>query len=168
MSRVKKLTLSSILLACIVIILYLASLFPVMSLTLIAIAGLLTYVAIIECGAAYSLLMFIAASVLSFLLVPDKSCAVLYTLLLGIYPFIKHFAERIKVRALAWIVKILSANLLVLILYRFFSAVLLSFVPDDVLLIFAYLAFNAIFILFDVCITRLEVLYIWRIRRHIN
>ncbi len=167
MSKVNKLTLSSILLAGAVLCLYLASAFPVMSLTLIAIASIITYVAIIECKSLYALMVYIATTALGFLIVPDKSCVILYTLLFGAYPFIKHFSEKVKIKALSWLIKLLCVNALIFILYFAFKELLLSFVPANWLLIFAYLAFNFVFITFDICITRLKVFYMWRIHRHI-
>ena len=167
MRKVKKLTLSSFFLAGVIVALYLASTFSVMSLTLIAIAAIVTYVALIECGTVYSLLLFVAASGLGFLIVPDKSCVILYALLFGLYPFIKHFSEKIKIKAISWAVKILCVNVLVFTLYFLFSELLLSFVPGDFLLIFAYLIFNFVFITFDICITRLRVFYMWRVHRNI-
>jgi len=167
MSKIKRLTLSSVLLGGVIVSLYMASAFPVMSLTLIAIASIITYIALIECGGLYSLLMYIAASVLGFLIVPDKSCVILYTFLFGAYPFIKHFSEKVRFKTLRWLIKILCINALVFTLYFLFSSVLLAFVPGDFLLIFAYLIFNVLFITFDICITRLKAFYMWRVHRHI-
>ena len=52
MKKAKKLTVSAILTALSIVLLYLASVFPVLSLSLIAVAGLLPAVAVIECWTA--------------------------------------------------------------------------------------------------------------------
>ena len=167
MSKVKKLTLSSVLLGSVMVCLCLASAFPVMSLTLIAIASIVTYAALIECQMTYSLLLYVAASILGFLIVPDKSCVIMYTFLFGAYPFIKHISEKLRFKALRWVIKILCVNALIFALYFLFKSVLLSFVPGDFLLVFAYLIFNFVFITFDICITRLKAFYMWRVHRRI-
>lgn len=167
MSKTKRLTVASILLAGVLLTLYLASAFPVMSLTLIAIASIVTYVAIIECKMSYALLLFVAVSILGFFIVPDKSCVILYTFLFGAYPFVKHLSEKIKFKAISWVVKIFCVNALIFVLYFAFQSVLLAFVPSDFLLIFAYLIFNFVFITFDICVTRLKAFYMWRVHRHI-
>lgn len=167
MSKVKKLTLSSVLLGGVMVCLYLASAFSVMSLSLIAIASIITYVALIECQITYSLLLYVAASVLGFIVVPDKSCVIMYTFLFGAYPFIKHLSEKVRFKAVRWTIKILCVNALIFVLYFLFRSVLLAFVPGDFLLIFAYLIFNFVFITFDICITRLKAFYMWRVHRRI-
>ncbi|MBR5479622.1 MAG: hypothetical protein IKU84_05545 [Clostridia bacterium] len=167
MSNTKKLAVCSILLAGVVLTLYLASAFPVMSLTLAAIASIITYVSLVECGVVYSAILFVAAGAMGFLVIPDKSCVIMYTFLFGAYPFIKHFSEKVKYKVISWSVKILCVNALLFFLYFAFRTVLLGFVPGDFILIFAYLIFNFVFIVFDICITRLTAFYVWRIHRHI-
>lgn len=167
MSKTKKLAVCSILLAGVILALYLASAFPVMSLTFTAIASIITCVSIVECGVFYSAILFAAATALGFLTVPDKSCVIMYAFLFGAYPFIKHFSEKIKYRILSWTVKILCVNALLFFLYFAFRTVLLGFVPGDFILIFAYLIFNFVFITFDLCITRLKAFYMWRVHRRI-
>ena len=167
MRKAKKITVSAILIALTVVLLYLAAFFPVMSLSLIAIAGLLPAVAIIECGVSYSAAMYLASCILTLLLIPDKSCAILYAVLFGNYPFVKYFAERIKSHVLSWCIKIGAANALFALLFFVFRSVLLSFVPDNVLLIVTIALFNIIFIMYDFCFTKLTAFYMTRVHQHI-
>ena len=167
MKKAKKLTVSAILTALSIVLLYLASVFPVLSLSLIAVAGLLPAVAVIECGLPFAGGMYAASCILALLLVPDKSCAILYAVLFGNYPFVKYFAERVKARMLSWIIKLAVANGLLAILFFVFRTVMLSFIPDNTLITATIIMFNVIFILYDICFTRLTAFYMARIHRHI-
>ncbi|MEG2571197.1 MAG: hypothetical protein RSA70_07160, partial [Clostridia bacterium] len=113
MSKAKKTALGAVLCAFTLVLLYLGSIFQVMSLSLIAIAGLLPTVLIIESGLGSGALMYVASSILAILLVPDKQVAILYIVLFGSYPFIKYGAERVKPMILTWLIKIVASNALV-------------------------------------------------------
>lgn len=167
MKKAKKITVSAILAALSVVLLWLASVFPILSLSLIAIAGLLPAVVVIECGLAPAAAMYAVSCILALLLAPDKSCAILYAVLFGDYPFIKYFAERVRLRPLSWCIKLLAANALLALLYFAFRSVLLSFVPGETVLVFGLVMFNLIFVLYDICFTRLTAFYMARIHPHI-
>lgn len=167
MKSTKKLAICSILTALILVLLYFASVFPVLSLSLIAIAGLLPAVAIIECGLSYGTTMYIASVILTLLLAPDKQCAILYTVLFGDYPIIKYFAEQIHIRWLMWGIKFVVVNSLMLGLYFIFNSVFFAFIPSEMLLWISFATFNIIFIMYDLCFTRLTTFYMVRIHHHI-
>mgnify|MGYP004655774209 FL=1 len=166
MKKARQLALSAILAAFGVALLYLASFFPVLSLSLIAIAGLLPGVAVIECGVAAGAGTYAVACALALLLVPDKSCAILYALLFGCYPLIKYFAERLR-PVLAWAAKLAAVNALLALLFFAFRAVLLEFIPDHMMIFLTFLVFNIVFILYDLCFSKLSVFYMARIHPHV-
>ena len=63
-----------------------------------------------EYGVRYALLMYMAVSVLSVLLVPDKELALFYTLVLGYYPVLKQALDRLCLAPLRWLVKLAVFN----------------------------------------------------------
>lgn len=167
MNKIKKLTVSAILVAFSIVLLYLASVFPVLSLSLIAVAGLLPAVVVIECGVASAAVMYIASCALALLLVPDKSCAILYAVLFGNYPFVKYFSERVRSRLLSWGIKFAVANALFALLFFVFRSVMLSFVPGDIMTALIFVMFQIVFVLYDLCFTKLTGFYMVRIHPHI-
>ena len=163
----RRLALSAILVALMLVLLYLASFTPVLSLTLIAIAGLLPAVIVVECGIGAAVTAYCAASVLALVLVPDKSSAILFALMFGHYPVVKNLIERIRVKWLGWCVKLAVANALFLVLYFVFKNIFLQMVPEIAQLIWvALIAFNIIFVLYDLCFSKLLLFYEYRIARH--
>ena len=91
MSREKKATrrlaVSAVLAALGVVLLLLGSLVQVLDLSMAAIASLLVVFAVIEIGGKYPILIYLVTSVLSLLLLPVKTAALIYLCLRAIIPF---------------------------------------------------------------------------------
>ena len=167
MKRTKKLTVCAVLCALAIVFLYLASFLPTLSLSLIAVAGFLPAIAIIECDFKYACVMTVASIILAFVLVPAYDCSIIYAILFAPYPFVKLFCEKIRFRALKWIAKLLCVNLMLFVLYICAGALIIGFQATLATLIFAWVAFNVIFVLYDLCFTKICALYFTRIHRHI-
>lgn len=159
--KVKKLTLSAVFVSLSVLLCVFASFFPTLSLCIIAVSGIASAILLIHCGYKYSILAFLASAVLVFLLAPDKECAAYYIILFGHYPALKTFTERVTNRVAVWAVKIAEANVLFAILFAVSTYILGIYdaVGKSEILITA-LAFNAAFILYDICLGKIMFLYI--------
>lgn len=95
-TKTSKIALGGICLALTVIFLYAASIVPGIELTMLALASLFTAVMILEMGVGGGILLFAAASILGFLLVPNKLVLVPYVFLFGYYGILKYFMEKPK------------------------------------------------------------------------
>ena len=143
--------------------LYLASVFPTGQLGIIAVASLFTVAVVIEAGIKHSVLLYAACAILSFLLIPLKGVALLYTLFFGYYPIVKSLAERMKRPLYSWILKevvFLAALSVVWFLFRnlIFTDAVLEISP-----IIVYLVGIAVFTLYDIGLSKLIGYYIFRI-----
>ncbi len=159
----RELALCACFTAIAVVINLLTSLFPTMSLTLLAISGLVTAVAVSECGLKRAGLVYLAASVLSLFIVLDKQNVMLYIFLFGHYPIIKSIIERIRNPVVAWVIKMFSAN--VLIIAVFIVIIKLLGIEQDTFfgeLMVSLLISNAAFVLYDICMTRLMLIHATR------
>lgn len=127
----KKVTLGGILTALTVAILYLASVMPTLRLTACAVSSAIICVMMIKYGTKSSLLVYLAASVVSFVLLPNKMLFVGYALFFGNYPIIKAYIERIGNIAFEWVVKLILFGVYSVIAYgvvtAFFSNVVLPY-----------------------------------------
>ena len=85
-TKTKKLALCAMLTAISVVLLYGASLAPTLKRAITAMAGLLPAAAVITCGLGWSAGLWIAVSVLSLIVFPQKDTAVAYLLVFGHYP----------------------------------------------------------------------------------
>lgn len=62
-------------------------------------------------GARCAIGVYISVSILSFVLVADKECVLMYALFFGYYPIIKDSVEKIKCRPFMLLAKFLTFNL---------------------------------------------------------
>lgn len=143
--------------------LYLASVFPTGQVGIVAVASLFTIAAVIEAGIKHAVLLYAVCAILSFLLIPLKGVAIIYTLFFGYYPIVKSFAERMKKPLYSWILKeavFLAALTVVWFLFRnlVFTGSILDISP---LIIFP--AGIVIFTLYDIGLTKLIAYYLYRL-----
>jgi hypothetical protein len=167
-NKTRAVTLTGLLTALIVVFIYIASVLPTGRWGLVAVSSLFAVAAVIEMGIGSAVFVFIASGVLSALLVPVKTEALIYVLFFGYYPIIKSLSERLKPFALCWGVKLLVFNAALTAVWFLFRALL---VPESYLSLAApliYLAGNAVFVLFDIGLTQLIVLYVNRISKNIR
>ncbi len=161
MKNTSKLTYGALLSGLSVVFLWLSAFFPTLSLTIVAIAGILIISVLIECGYRYAILCYIAVSVLSFMLVTDRINVLFYIFILGSYPIVKSFLERIKNIYLSYFVKLIYCNSVLLVLYFFFTAVVTEFIPfENFVLPVLLIGGSVFFIVYDLALTKLIVYYL--------
>ncbi len=92
----RRLTVSSLIAALSVVLLYLGAVSNFFSLTAVAVVSLLEMFAVEEIGSPYKYAVYIVTGVLSALLLPDKFTALSYIALGGIYPMLRVWFEKLK------------------------------------------------------------------------
>jgi hypothetical protein len=147
-------------------LLLLGSFVQVLDLSMAVIASLLVVFAVIEIGGKYPMLIYAVTSVLSLLLLPVKTAALIYLAFAGYYPILKAVLEGRLTKLLAWALKLVI----------FCAAVVAAlFVAGKLLLmdlswVFAnwwfLICLLPVFVLYDVALTRLISAYLskWRPR----
>lgn len=108
--RVKKITLSGILLGFTVISVFMASILPTSRLSLYAISSLFIAVIIIEFGEKAGWSFYIASAVLSVILIPRLE-VLPFIVFFGLYGLLKLYFERLKSRVFEYILKIVYFNI---------------------------------------------------------
>ena len=106
-------------------------------------------------------------------MVTDKEAALYYTVFLGYYPIIKGFIERIASKPLQYIVKLALFNTCMIGAFFIGMAVLSipreSFTMFGVYLPWVFLvAGNFVFVIYDLCVTRLVTLYLLKWHNKLN
>ena len=161
--KVSDIAFSSVFTAMIVVVCSLASLFPTMSLAIVAIAGVIVSLALFKCGYKYAMLVYIASSVLALLLTPSKECAVYFVFLFGHYPMLKVFLNRIPNRVVIWLIKLAAANVLYGIVFLITTFILgIIEAVGAVEIAITIVMFNAAFVLYDICLDRIMLLFLSR------
>lgn len=160
--------------ALMVVTMLLGNILPLTSVLCPAIAGFFLIPALRECGRGYAYLLFLSVSLLSLLLLPDKETALLFSLLLGLYPLFRSVFNRIALTPVRVITKLLFCNLMFAAIY---SLLLFVFAPTlfaaefsmyGTLTIFILLLLGNIgFFLYDLCLGRVSFLYEYKLRNRL-
>lgn len=144
---------------------YVASVAPSGSWGLVAAAGLFPAAAVISVGLGAGFLCWGGVSLLAFLLLPEKFCALLYAVLFGLYPLVKSLIERLRKRWPEYILKLLFFNAAFTLVLQIMGSAVAGTLPGVLLerLWALYLTANVVFLLYDYGFSRLISFYVARI-----
>lgn len=147
----KNMAESGVLVALTLVVLFSTSILSISTLSIMTVASCLIPIAIIRTSVKNAVLVYIASSILSFMLVPTN-IAIYYTLFFGVYGIFKHFIEKIRKIPLEILLKLISFNILLGITY-FITKTFLSFVYPSVSLWLLWLAAQVVFLIYDYALT---------------
>lgn len=159
----KKVAYSGILLGVHTILLILINIIPMNTLFIMGIASLIISIIIMEFGPKSGVVFYLASIILSFLVINNKAQWVLYNLTFGVYGLIKYIIEQDRSIYLEYILKIIFANMLLMITYFILRGFI--YIPINILTI---LAFQVVFMIYDSVYTKFIDYYETKIRKIIN
>ena len=167
--RSREIALCGVLTAAAIVILLLGGLIPMATFCapLLAMAVLLPVLS--ECGSRTAGAAYGATAILALLLVPDRELALVYVFF-GWYPLLRPHIAALRSRLLRFICRLAVCNLLIVLLYGVVISLLglgaAAELPASALLT-AALVFggNVTFLLMDLVLARLTLLWQRRIRR---
>lgn len=167
---VKKLTLSAMFTAVGAALIFVSALLPTGRIAIVAVAGILTAAAVIHCGILQGIEVYVATAILALLIVSEKSSALLYIVFLGYYPVTKSLIEKkITNKWLCFLSKLLLINVVLTLLGFFAQWILLNSLGFDSLAWgFIQVALNVVFIIYDLALTKLITMYIYRISKRVK
>jgi hypothetical protein len=149
----------------------LGTMFPMSAYICPMLAGALMIPVIWELGAGAGWMLYIAVSLLSLILAPDKEAALLFALLLGWYPVLRPRLMHIRQRPLRVAVKLVLFNAAVCAVY---ALLLFVFVSPDLqaesanwtipILAGMLVLGNAAFLVYDLLLARLTDRYVKSLR----
>ncbi len=171
MKQTGKITLCAML-AALAAAIMLAAYFPYLTYGVPAIASIFIMIALIEAGKGYAFLAYLASAAVT-VLFAEPEAKLLYVCFLGLYPILKAIFEHPKSRVLEYILKFLSFNAALLIIYSLFANIF--GITDNFVTIFGVygiailvLGANFVFILYDICLSKFAQFYIYRLHPTIN
>lgn len=159
----KKVAYSGILLGVHTILLILINIIPMNTLFIMGIASLIISIIIMEFGPKSGVVFYLASIILSFLVINNKAQWVLYNLTFGVYGLIKYIIEQDRSIYLEYILKIIFANILLMITYFILKGFI--YIPINILII---IAFQVVFMIYDSVYTKFIDYYETKIRKIIN
>ena len=147
-----------------VALMFAGSLFYIFAYAVPLVLGIIVFMIHKTFGKGYAFYVYLAVSILSILFVPDKETALMYALFFGYYPIIKPSIEKIKVKVLPFLLKLLLFNFSVFVIELLcVKAFGIPFFEDGVfsksLLIFFAVAMNLCFVMYEGFLKNLKILY---------
>lgn len=137
------------------------------------IAGALLMVLVMEFSAGFASLVYVAVSIISMLILGNKEAAIMYVAFFGYYPIIKSFLEKHLKGIVCWLVKYLIFNVAMVSAYFVVSKIFM--IPFDDIEAFGkfalpllLLAGNILFFMYDILLTRLVSIYLYKWRKYIK
>lgn len=165
----KNIAFPAILGALSLVLVYLGSIAPSGNWGIIAVAGLLPAAAVISVDLRAGFLCWAGVSLLSFLLIPDKFCVLMFAALFGLYPMIKSLIERLRRRPLEYLLKLAFFNAAFSVLLLVMKAAVFASLPSALSSAWVlYPVGNIVFLLYDFGFSKLIALYIARIGRAVR
>ena len=113
-----KVALGGVISSLCLLAMFLTSVAPFLYLTLPMIAGALITIIVVEVNMSWAFLTYVAVSLLSIFVTPNKEAAVIFILFFGHYPIIKQKLESIHIKLLKWILKFIIFNICIVIDYQ--------------------------------------------------
>ena len=150
-----------------VVLLYLGSLIEILDISMAVTASLTCIIAVIEYGKSAPWAIYGVTSVLSIILLPNKTPAVLYAAFFGFYPILKEKFEKLS-KPVSWILKEVVFNICLVIMTV--AVYFISTSGGDILskslplLAATAILAEVVFVLYDIALTRVISFYIVKLR----
>ncbi len=163
MSPASKAAMCGMCTALSVLLLFLGGVLTVFSYICPMITGILMIALVSTFGFSSAWITYFATSVLSFFLVPDKECMLMYVLFFGYYTIIRLFIEKIKFSALRLVIKLIIFNAALVgvnvLLFYAFGIPFQSAGDGKAFLIIFWIIMNILFQLYEKLLGLMTVLY---------
>lgn len=140
----KKIAYGGMLLGVNVILLLLINIIPMNTLFLMGLASLPISIVIMESGAKTGVVFYLASVALGFIVMNSKFQWILYSLTFGVYGLVKYLIEQDRPIVLEYILKIVFANIIIVVTY--FALKPFVYIPVN---LFTILSFEVVFIVYD-------------------
>ncbi len=171
MKNSKVIAYSGVATALSVVMLFLGSIFWVLGYTMPLVASLVMIILLDSISQKSALLTFISTSIISFILLNDKECVLLYILFFGYYPLIRDKINDIKPKFLSYLLKSITFNV-AMVLTQVLCVYVFGIPFDDMLgkwgIVLFVLCLNLVFVVFDKLYTLLLKLYRIKLKKKVE
>lgn len=171
MKNSKVIAYSGVATALSVVMLFLGSIFWVLGYTMPLVASLVMIILLESISQKSALLTFISTSIISFILLNDKECVLLYILFFGYYPLIRDKINDIKPKFLSYLLKFITFNA-AMVLTQVLCVYVFGIPFDDMLgkwgIVVFVLCLNLVFVVFDKLYTLLLKLYRIKLKKKVE
>ena len=164
-NKTRTLTLSGVFSAFAFVSLYIASIFPMGQVGLVAFASLFVAAAVIDIGRTPGVCVFVVSSALGMLLIPNRAALILYVAFFGYYPVLKSIIEQINKAVLEWALKLLAFNVALSVIWILFRGFIFDIELNWFGIVILFISGSAAFVVFDYGFSKVASLYIYRVSK---
>ncbi|MDO5707455.1 MAG: hypothetical protein Q4P31_02340 [Andreesenia angusta] len=157
-----------IVVALIIISLYLSTVFRFNRLSIMILSSILIAVSLIKLGLKHSIIIYMATSLLSLIIIPEKTIGISFTIFFGSYPIIKALAEKKRKFIYEYILKYIFFNFSIFLFFLSFKYGLLGRVDIDLNIIIILLILELLFLIYDKIFTIILIKLLERFGRFLN
>lgn len=172
MKSAAKVAMCGICSALSVLVLFLGGIMTVFAYVAPMVTGIIMILLVSTFGYKSAWTTYIATSLLSFFLVPDKECMLMYVCFFGYYTIVREYLSKIKQSWISWIIKFLLFNIsLVLanvILFYVFGIPFLAVDESKWLILLFALVMNILFIIYERLLRVMEMVYKLKIEKRVK
>lgn len=165
--EIKKITVSSIFSALIVVLIMLGTFLEILDITVAAVCSLVVFIVLIEEGGKYPLLVYLVSSVLCLIFVSQSSATLYFVAFFGYYPILKLKLKKLS-KVLRKTVCIVLFNIATLLLFLIFKAIFAMQNEPAVMYILLIILSNVFFLCFDRLLDVFAFIYFKKLRNKIK
>ena len=114
-----------------VLIMFSAAIAPFMTYFFPMLSGLLIYAVALECGKKTGIAAYISVSALLLILSPEKESAFMFAFFFGYYPILSVSLDRLKSKALRWVIRAAVFNISMVAAYLILMKVFVGAVDEE-------------------------------------
>lgn len=145
----KKIAHGGMMVVLILLALYSTTLLPFNKLFLLGLSSLFIAISVIHYGKKQAFLVYMASSLLSLMLIPNKGIGLAYLLFFGYYGILKSLIEGFHNLFIEWILKLVCFNSAIVGIYLLTSKLFLTEIASSLPLEILILVMEVLFILYD-------------------
>ena len=167
MKKSKKTAFAGLFSALAVAVLYVGSIFQTLDLSAAAFASFIILAALIELGTGWAFGVYAASAILSILLLPYKSPALVFLCFSGFYPVMKQYFHKFKSTVLSYLLRFAVFNFFLTLMI--FLAKKVFGLEDEFFgfNVMIYLLSNLVFGVYDFTLEKMAIYYVKRLRKAI-
>lgn len=167
MNKSKDMSLGAMITVLSIILLYMTTVILTTRIFLVSLSSFLIAILIIEVGVRTALLSFVATSLLSIVLVPNKILLIPYISFLGYYGIIKSYIESLDNIFLEWIIKLIVFNIASILNYLFLTNVIGINLKVPFSIGFLIIVLQVLFVIYDYVFSMFISYYNTKLRKYI-
>ncbi len=151
--KTRKIALTGILSALIVIVLFLESIAPTGRLGFYVLAGFILSVVMLEAGVKWAWAAYVVTCAAGLLLIPEKLNVLPYVLFFGIYTILKFHIESLRKPWLEILLKLIAFNLFLWPAWSIAKVFLPLSLTQGTMIIVTGIVFQVVFVIYDILFT---------------